>query len=257
MKREMALVMERRKQIMNCLRERPDSKVDELATRLQVSVITIRRDLQYLEDQSLLERHYGGATLLAKGMREFDDVAMYRDRIARYAATLVEDRDSLFINTSRNALMMTKYITARNVTVITNNGRAINEEHGPGVSILLSGGELRFPKEAMVGDFAVENLKNIYAKKAFIGCSGISTDTGITTEIVNEICINQLMMEHAAQAVYILADHTKIGHNNGFTGCSIDKIKHVITDEMADVQEVARMRNRGIEVIQVKADFGV
>ncbi|MDD7267968.1 MAG: DeoR/GlpR family DNA-binding transcription regulator [Lachnospiraceae bacterium] len=251
MKRELALVMERRDQLIRLLGEEPDCRVEEMAKRLGVSLITVRRDLQYLEEKKLLTRFYGGARLSAKGLRELNDVAYYRDLIARYAATLIRERDSLFINTSMNALALTQYVTAQNVTVITNNGKAITQEHGSGVSILLSGGELRFPKEALVGEYAVQNLKNIFAKKAFIGCSGISARTGTTTEIVNEIRINQLMMEHAAEAVYILADHTKIGRNNGFACYPISQIKHVITDEKADPQEVEAMRAQGIEVTVV------
>ena len=77
---------------------------------------------------------------------EKNEVQMYRKLIARYAAGLVEDGDSLFINTSRNALQMLDYIQCRNVTVITNNGKAIGREYYDGISIILTGGELRHPK---------------------------------------------------------------------------------------------------------------
>ena len=79
---------------------------------------------------------------------EKNEVQMYRKLIARYAAGLVEDGDSLFINTSRNALQMLDYIQCRNVTVITNNGKAIGREYYDGISIILTGGELRHPKDA-------------------------------------------------------------------------------------------------------------
>lgn len=256
MKRERAYVDGRRNQIVEMLQRNPRVMVDDLARRLDVSVITIRRDLQFLEDNGLLTRFYGGAKAMEDTSKQIDEVALYRDLIARYAATLVENGDTIFINTSSNALEMIRHITKNNVTVITNNGKAINHDKGEGVSVILTGGELRYPKEAMVGDFAVRNLQNIFAKKAFVGCTGISAQTGVTTEIANEVNINQLMIEHATQDVYVLADHTKIGRNSSFTSCGIDMVKHLITDEKAPEEELELLRAQGVDVHQVKrSDF--
>lgn len=254
MKRERAYVDGRRNKIIEILQKNPHIKPDQLADMLKVSVITIRRDLQFLEENNLVTRFYGGAKIRKDTLKEEDKVAVCRDLIARYAAGLVDHGDTIFINTSRNALRMIKYIQRNNVTVITNNGRAINHEKGEGVSIILTGGELRYPKEAMVGDFAVRNLQNIFAKKTFIGCSGISSQIGMTTEIANEVNINQLMIEHAIQEVYLLADHTKIGRNSSFTCCGIKMIKHLITDEFAPEEELAALREQGVIIHQVKKD---
>lgn len=256
MKRERAYVDGRRNQIMELLRRNPRVMVDDLAERLGVSVITIRRDLQYLEDEGLLTRFYGGAKVNEEAAAQIDEVALYRELIARYAAALIEDGDTIFINTSSNALEVIRYTACENVTVITNNGKAINHDRGDGVSVILTGGELRYPKEAMVGDFAVRNLQDIFAKKAFVGCSGISAQTGVTTEIANEVNINQLMIEHAMQDVYILADHTKIGRSSSFTSCGIDRVKHLITDEKAPEEEIELLRAQGVDVHQVRrSDF--
>ena len=99
-----------------------------------------------------------------------DEVQLYRKIIARYAAAFVSENDTIFINTSSNALQ---------VTVITNNGKAIGREYCPGVNVVLTGGKLRHTKDAMVGDFTLRNLQHVYAKKAFVGCSGISAELGI------------------------------------------------------------------------------
>lgn len=256
MKRERVYVEGRRKQIVEMLQKNPQVRVDELARKLDVSVITIRRDLQYLEENKMLTRFYGGAKAIEETAEKTDEVTLYRELIARYASTLVEDDDTIFINTSSNALQMIRFINKDNVTVITNNGKAINHEKGDGVSIILTGGELRYPKEAMVGDFAVRNLQNIFAKKAFVGCSGISALTGMTTEIANEVNVNQLMIEHATQEVYILADHTKIGRNSSFTSCGIQMVRHLVTDEKAPEEELELLREQGVKIHQVhRSDF--
>ena len=93
MKREKAYVDARRKSILELLRENPTVRVDELAKRMGVSLITIRRDLQYLEEQKLLVRFYGGAQVADRETAEKNEVQMYRKLIARYAAGLVEDGD--------------------------------------------------------------------------------------------------------------------------------------------------------------------
>ena len=255
MKREKAYVDGRRQKILELLQHNPQIRVDDLAERLNVSVVTIRRDLRFLEEENLVKRFYGGAKVMKEVTEEKDTISMCRDLIARYAATLVEDGDTIFINTSKNALKLISYVESRNVTVITNNGKAINHEEADGVSIILTGGELRYPKEAMVGDFAIRNLQNIFAKKAFVVCSGISVKSGMTTEIANEVNVNQLMIEHATQEVYILADHTKIGHSSSFTSCDISKVKHLITDEFAPEEELEQMRMHGVQVHQVRRDF--
>lgn len=256
MKRERAYVEGRRHQIVDMLQRNPQIRIDELAKRLGVSVVTIRRDLQYLEEKKQITRFYGGAAVSKEAAGYVDDVTIYRELIAKYAATLVDDGDTIFINTSSNALDIIRYIKGRHVTVITNNGRAISQEKAEGVDLILTGGEVRHPKEALVGDFATRNLQNIFAKKAFVGCAGISAATGMSTEIANEVNVNRLMIEHTTQAVYLLADHTKVGHNSSFTSCGIDMVKHLITDEQASEEELEQMRMLGVEVYQVrKSDY--
>jgi len=252
MKRERAYVDGRRNQIMEILRRNSVTRVDALAKRLGVSVITVRRDLQYLEENNLVTRFYGGAKVADNSQNPLDEIRLYRELISRYAAALVEDDDTIFINTSSTALSIIQYVQKNNVTVITNNGKAIHHEKGQGVNVILTGGELRYPKEAMVGDFAIRNLQNIYAKKAFIGCSGISAQTGMTTENANEVNLNQLMIEHATQEVYVLADHTKIGRSSSFISCGIQVVQHLITDERAPQEELDLMREQGVKIHQVQ-----
>lgn len=250
MKRERVYVEARRKQILEIMKVNPKVMVDELAREFDVSLITIRRDLQYLEDRNLLVRFHGGAEPARKEEATYNEVELYRKLIARYAASLVEDGDSLFINTSRNALQMLEYIQSNNVTVITNNGKVFRKDYKAGLNVILTGGEIRYPKEALVGDFAIRNVQNIFPKKAFIGCSGFSPASGMTTEIVGEVKVNELMVQNAKQ-VYVLADHTKIGKSSSFTSAPIQKIGHLITDEKAMQVTLEEIKGAGVEVHQV------
>jgi len=252
MKREKKCVDDRRNRILNIIQTNPHVRVDELAETLGVSLITIRRDLQFLDEKKLLKRTHGGAVLVNSDDTEVDEVKLYRRLIAQYASTLVEDGDTLFINTSSNALQMLQYVTCNNVTAITNNGKVINREYSTGVNVILTGGELRYPKHAMVGDYAIRNLQTVFAKKAFVGCSGITFDAGMMTEIASEVSVNELMVDHSTEAVYVMADHTKIGKRSSFTSCAIEKINYLITDEKAPEEVLDDLRDKGVQIYQVR-----
>lgn len=78
----------------------------------------------------------------------------------------------------------------------------------------------------------------------------------MTTEIFNEVSINEMMIDHANQDVFVLADHTKIGRNSSFTSCPIEKIQYLITDEKAPQDALNAIREKGVRVYQVhKTDF--
>lgn len=253
MKKSRSIVEERQENILALISENGNVSVIELANRFQVSLPTIRRDLQFLEDEHFLERFYGGAkrgiNLNEKDVHNEKDVC--REKIARYAASFVEDGDSIFVNTSSTALRMIKYIKSRNVTIITNNGNAINMDCPPGVTVVLTGGELRYVKGAMVGDFTVGNLSKVTAKKSFLGCSGISVESGMTTEFINEVHINEMMFSRITGTAYILADYTKIGQNSSFVSCSIDKITDIITDSKLSEKDFLPFRDRGVAIHRV------
>ena len=251
MKASRSIVNSRREKILETVRSEGDVTVTALAEQLQVSPLTIRRDLQYLEEHKLLERFYGGARTGEAEESRKNSRELRKEKIARYAASLVEDRDSIFINTSSTALAMVKYITSRRVTIITNNGNIINEENPSQATIILLGGELRYMKGAMVGDFTRNNLAQVTAKKSFMGCSGISPEVGMTTEMVSEVTLNQLMFQRVTGSSYILADSSKLGEKIGSVSCPPEKIANIITDADAPAYMVRRFREIGTWVYEV------
>ncbi len=255
MKKSRSEVNARREQIVSILNKAGEAKVPEMAVFLGVSEITVRRDLQYLEDHKVIERYYGGARMNDNfSVVRKDMQTRAKECIARRAAMLVEDGDTIFINTSSTALMMLQYITAKNVIVITNNGNAITSPKHSNVSVVLTGGELRNIKGTMVGEFAVHNIERVTAKKAFLGCSGLSLENGMTTEFLNEVDVNKMMHQRTIGGTYILANYKKLGFNSSFVSCSIADVDNVITDEKADPQIVEAFRARAINVDTVKIE---
>lgn len=252
MKQAKKTVTERRNRILNIVKKLGEARVDEISEVLNVSPLTIRRDLQCLEEQSLVERYYGGARYIGYqgNVSLKDEIAQSREKIAQKAATFVEDGDTIFINTSRTALAMLPYIKAKSVIVVTNNGNAINTKHSTEVTIILTGGELRHVKGTMIGEFALDSVNKVIATKAFLGCSGISPELGMTTDILNEVQINSAMFRRSKDCSYILADYTKIGKVSSFISCPIENITNIITDDKADETILNEFLNHGINIIR-------
>ncbi|MCI6271889.1 MAG: DeoR/GlpR family DNA-binding transcription regulator [Erysipelotrichaceae bacterium] len=249
------IVNERRKNIMALIQKLGEVSVHMLSNEFNVSNLTIRRDLQYWEDRGAIIRNHGGAKLIQSMVNLENDYLTndkYKHAIAKYAAQLVNDGDTIFINTSSTALLTIQYIVNKRVTVITNNAKAVNIKHDPQVTIVLTGGELRTPKEAMVGDFALNNLKKVSATKCFLGCSGINAKDGITTAIMSETSINETMIERTSGLKVILCDYTKVKTKHSFISSSTSQIDCLITDINADEEEIEKIKQLNVEVIKLK-----
>lgn len=255
MKRGRQSVNARRSKVLAMIRERQTIKVEDLASFFGVSLMTIRRDLQVLEEKGLIGRFYGGATVdpHAAPMDEEDEVELYRQLIARYAASRTAEGDHIFINGSSTALGLLNYVGGKNIRVFTNNGAAVGREYPSGVEVTLSGGSLRGPVHILTGDCAMRNLLMTRANRAFLGCSGISPDGEILCGIPTELGINETMISHAYE-YYILADHTKIGKAGTYASFSLEKAGTIITDEKAPANVVEQLRIIGMTVIQVGRD---
>lgn len=251
MKMNKEVVDQRRKKVMQKIQAHGKIEVEDLAKELAVSALTIRRDLQYWEEQGAIERYYGGARLIQSFVdnNEIDNNEPYKHAIAKYAAQYVEDGDTIFINTSSTALLVLKYIRGKRVTVITNNGKAIFMDHDPLVSIVLSGGELRIPKESMVGDFALNNLNRVTANKSFLGCSGFDIEAGMSTAILQEVSINDVMINRCKGQVFLLADQTKIGNVHQFIVSDIHAFHYLITDKRVPLEQVEEFHDAGIKTV--------
>lgn len=256
MKNNRKAVDERQLRILNMVRDRGEIKVEELAGMFRVSPMTVRRDLQYLEEEKLLMRVHGGAVSMAKAnavLSGDEMTALCRDRISEYASRFVDDGDALFINGSRTALNMLKYVGSKRVSVYTNNCWAIGAEYSERVSICFTGGEVR--SNVMVGEYVMRNLLSMTADKTFIGCAAVYDDGEFRYDIPTEIGINEAMISRTGKELYILADHTKIkkreSEENFYGSCTYARPCTLITDDNANMPTVERLRRHGIKVILV------
>ena len=258
MKNSKSVVFKRQQSLLRLLKERKTIDVDTASQKLEVSPTTIRRDLDMFEQQHLVERFHGGAKLLEGTLHEEDTTSKDRafvdreqkEAIARYAAGLISDGDTVFMNSSSTALLMLDYIKDKHVIIVTNNAGAISYPHSPGVTIILTGGEVYQRRKTLIGEFALQTLTKINADKVFLGVGGISVAGGLTTSVLPETAVNEMMMRRCQGACYVLAPTAKIGREHNFLSGTIDKVSTLITCRGADQEELQRMRSQGLEVIE-------
>lgn len=251
MKRDRQSVDLRHAEMLALIRERQEVLVEELSEAFDISTMTVRRDLQALEEKGKISRFHGGAAASFSPDAEGKSrVSLCRQMIARYAASLVQDGETLLINGSNTALGLLNYAGSKHLSVFTNNGLAVGRRFPDGVEVQISGGLIRGAQHILTGDLAMRNLMDVRADKAFLGCTGISPDGEILCDIPSELGLNETMIEHADR-YYILADHTKLGRTSAYASFHLEKKGCVITDEGAPEDIVKRLRAAGMEVVRV------
>lgn len=256
MRRSRAFIEDRREKLLLALQCCGKINMQRLAEEFKISPQTIRRDLQHLKLQNKLAWISGGTDIkeeITKTTLKQEKESAYSQRMAKHAASLVDDGDTIFINSDAAVLQMLYYMNDKRVTVVTNSVKALYMEFPSNISVYICGGEVRENAEAMTGVFAINNLRRVIAKKSFIGCSGLSAECGVTTENMDEANINQLMLKQDIGNRYILADHTKLGRNGCFMSCPIDFLFNVniITDNNAPEELIDGFRRCGVKLIQV------
>ncbi|MBL1228209.1 DeoR/GlpR transcriptional regulator [Enterococcus sp. BWB1-3] len=254
MKSSYKTIQNRRDQIFEIVKEKEIVTVREISDMLAVSEITIRRDLNAMEKMGLILREHGKARILQKenGQVFNKELESLKCCIAQKAAEFVKDGDTLFINTSSTALAAIKKLEEKRVTIVTNNVKVANIDHNPNSTVILSGGEIRFPKEALVGDIAIESFSKMSSDISIIGCSGLSLENGITTPVLHEAKINSLIIERTRGPVIVVADYRKIGVSSNFTSGNIKDIDYLITDSFASPESLNTIEKMGVRVIQIE-----
>lgn len=228
----------------------------DLCEMLAVSEATVRRDLEYLENEGVLERTHGGAILSQRIQLEpaYNQRALQnpeeKRQIGAAAAGMVRNGDIIFINSGTTSSQLIHHIRgAAGITVITNNLSAALENNHQEIELLLLGGTFQPQSNSVAGRFAIENLGRVYADKVFIGVDGISPKYGCTVPSNAEAEVIRVMIERTRGPIVVVCDHTKWGVVSNFQVASMDQVDMLVTDN--GLGEVAReeMAERGVKVL--------
>lgn len=223
----------------------------ELSKQLNISEMTARRDCAVLEKMGIISRHKGILSLLNSTSNEHNSsINSIEDVLAAKAAKYIKNNTVLFINSSKTAIKTVNYLTAQNVTVITNNLNILHEKLPTSTNLILSGGRY-YPSTAMVaGDLAFNSFAGFHADYAIIGCDGITPNEGVTTSKIEGARINRVIVSHSKKVI-LVTSYAKIGNVSNLKIADPENIDVLITDTFADKQQVTQLRKKGIQVIQL------
>lgn len=251
-------VAERRHDILEQINKHGRVSVVDLSQVFGVSEVTIRADLQVLAEQNLLVRTHGGAIPatrlspdLSLALRRQQQVQA-KDHIGEAGATLVNDGDSIFLDTSSTALAIARHLShLRHVTVLTNSIAIIQELlDDPGIDVVVPGGRLRRETASLIGIDGVDTLARYNIQKGFFGAHGLSLAEGLTDVSADEAEVKRLLVDRCRQVIAVI-DATKWGRAGLASFARVDDIDVVITDHNARPDLVEQVRAAGVEVVLV------
>ena len=249
---------ERRQRIVGFVQERGNAVVSELSDLFQVSEVTVRADLSSLARRGLVVRTHGGAVLperqpteLTFATREVSHADVKR-RIGMAAVELIENGHPIVLDASTTALQIARALRNRpalhEVTVITNGVYTALELLGlPGVSTILTGGQLRSTAVSLTGALAADLLAKVHASIGFFGARGLATAQGLTDVNFQEVEMKAAMAA-VCERVVAVVDHTKLGKVGLATFVPLANLSLVITDDAADCHLVTELQRAGVEV---------
>lgn len=256
----LSAMAERHKAIMDILHAQGGVSVADLAQRLYVSEVTIRKDLTALENQNRLYRTHGRAIPISPyiGDRHVNEkekqAVSEKQAIGRLAASLVKPHDSVLMASGTTILFTAKELMeARDITVITASVSVASMlSQNRHIDVVQLGGIVRESSVSVVGSFAEDMLQYFNCSQLFVGADGVDLEFGVTTTNMMEANLNRLMME-ASQQTILLADSSKFGKKGFSKICDIEKVDRIITDDGISQLYLESLTNRGIEVDVVKA----
>ena len=248
------LAVERQKKIMQVLHRDGIVKVGELSTGFGVSEETIRRDLQKLEDGGGLFRTYGGAYItkavnpdVPVGIRESFYLEGKED-IGAICADMIEEGDTIILDSSTTALHIAEKIKHKDrITVFTNAIKVITTlADSENIKVISTGGRLRSRSLSLVGHEAEDSLNRYNVDKAFVSCTSVDLDKGLTDTNEQEARIRRIMLDRAVKKI-LIADTTKFGKISFAAICPLTEIDTVVSDNSLTGEWGVEFQKMGIE----------
>ena len=252
----MKSIAERHNYILEKLREQQFVKVSEMAEELDVTTVTIRKDLKTLEERNLLFRTHGSAmpinpyvpdmSVQIKGKLKNEE----KRKIAIAAAKLIEENDSIIISAgSTNYKFAEQIQPIGHLNVVTSSlPVSILLNDIPEVSVIQLGGNLYKSSMSVRGEYASAAFNDLACSKLFLGVDGIDKEHGITNSNIDEALLSKSMIE-ASSKIIVLADSSKFGKRGFGKVCGLEGVDIIITDDGITDSMANMLDNLGIRVI--------
>jgi DeoR family fructose operon transcriptional repressor len=249
------LTPERHQLILSLLKEKDVVRIHELVEATGASESTIRRDLTELEEQRLLKRVHGGASSLLNKIEEPTvlEKAVKHERekiaIARYAAGLVKEGDSIFIDAGTTTYQMVPYLPSEKIVVVTNGVDIALQLIKRQIKTILLGGELKAATLSLVGREAVKSISQFRFDKCFLGMNGIDKQHGLTTPDPDEAYVKQLAL-HFSDERFVLCDSNKFSRVTFAKVGDLRDVTVITDDGLCEEEQQAYGRLTNLKVVK-------
>jgi DeoR family transcriptional regulator of aga operon len=249
-------ITDRHEFILKKLKEDGKVNIIELTDLMEVSGVTIRKDLKLLEDKSLLFRTRGGGSInnpyaAERTINEKEFInSDEKQKIAKAALSLIGTSDAISIGSGTTVFELARCLhPAKHLTVITPALKiGLELSNRPNVEVFQLGGLIRSNSSSVAGSHAERVLEEISCGVLFLGVDGIDLDFGFSITNLAEATLNQKMID-TAQTVVIMADSTKFDKRGLGKICGFEQVQYVITDDKVADTVVHQIEERGVKVI--------
>ncbi len=245
---------ERRNQIAEMLEIKPTIQNSEIMERFGISIETVRRDLEFLEKEGVLERVYGGAVKKSfmnsepAYKRRLNTSHEEKELISKEAQRFIDESDTIFFDIGTTVGLIAERVEKnKNITAFTNSLRTAIVLAERNFKVFLPGGQLRCDELSLSGSMTELNMESFNIDKAFIGAAGIDKD-GITDFIESEAYLRKKIIKNARKVI-VVADHTKFSVRAMCNICTSAEIDVLITDEKAPKKILRELENQGVKII--------
>src|SRR3972149_3189033 len=247
---------ERQKQILFLLTRQGRLSVTEIVEQFSISEATARRDLDTLASKGKAQRVHGGVIAVEQAPPELpilereSEQPEEKTRIGRAAASLVADKETVFLGSGTTVLEVARNLRDRkNLTVITNSLPVLNMLAGINeITVISLGGMLRDSELSFIGHITEQALIEVRADKVFMGTRGVSLEHGLTNDYLQETLTDRAIMQ-GGRKVIIVADHTKVNRVATVLLAPLNSMHTFVTDSKVDkkfVQTLKRQRIQGL-----------
>lgn len=228
--------LKRINEIEKYLLQKQSLSIPELCEHFNVSLNTIRRDINELCKSGVAAKVYGGIVLKKESevvpfnMRSVSSL-YEKMELAKLASKLLEDGDTIYIDSGSTTVHLLPNIPHNvNVTIISNSLNVYNEASKyPHLNIVSTGGLLYHKTNSFVGITAVQNLNEYHINKAFMAATGVTLEAGATNNSFHEAEVKRAVIRKCKKVI-LMADHTKIGKAAAITFCPLESLAAFVTD---------------------------
>ena len=245
---------ERQNRILDALTKHEKLEVKELAEMMEVSQVTIRKDLDALTKQGLIIRNHGYATL--NNSDDMNNRLAYhyemKQRIAKKVCEDIHDGETIMIESGSCCALVALEIaqSKKNITIITNSAFIADYIRNEEVKVILLGGEYQASSQVLVGPITINNAKNFFVDKYFIGADGFSEKSGFTGKDYLRAETVREMAKQATQVI-IVTESEKFGHIGTVNLLVTKNVAKVYTDTHIPQEDEIYLNEMNVEVIKV------